>query len=497
MEPITASMLYNSVRCLHRVAMDRFAGPAEKDEVSAFVELLWERGSLFEKEVIDRLGIPFVNLRDLSDPERERLTREAMVAGEPLIYGGRIRADDLLGEPDLLRKQGHGYAAGDIKSGAGLEGATDDTEGKPKEHYAVQLSLYTDILERMNRSGGRLPFIWDVHGEEVPYPLDSPRGPRTPASLWDGYRSSLDDVRAILSGKRTTLPASGAECKLCCWHTACIRRLEGLNDLTLIPELGRSRRDGLIEHFKTVQDLADANLSPFVRGSKTIIPGIGVAMLKRFQARARLQTKPGAKPYVTDDIRLPASGFELFFDVETDPMRDICYLHGFVERTGGERRSERYVAFFAEESTREAERDAFAGAWSYLQEKRPSAIYFYSPYERTTWRRLARRHPSVAAEREVEEFFASKIALDLYQDVVRSKMEWPTRDLSIKTLATYLGFKWRDPEPSGAASIEWYHRWASTGDRNIRRRILDYNEDDCLAMRVLADAVRKMVEEVH
>jgi predicted RecB family nuclease len=31
---------------------------------------------------------------------------------------------------------------------------------------------------------------------------------------------------------------------------------------------------------------------------------------------------------------------------------------------------------------------------------------------------------------------------------------WPTRDHSIKTLAKFLGFHWRDNNPSGAASIE-------------------------------------------
>jgi predicted RecB family nuclease len=37
----------------------------------------------------------------------------------------------------------------------------------------------------------------------------------------------------------------------------------------------------------------------------------------------------------------------------------------------------------------------------------------------------------------------------------------------------YLGFAWRDLHPSGAASIEWYDRWAETGDPTIKQRILD------------------------
>lgn len=491
---ITATMLYNYVRCPHRVTMDLFGSPTEKDAVSPFVELLWERGHLFEREVIERLEIPFLNLHTVPDHDRERLTLEALAAGESFIYGGRIRAGDLLGEPDLLRNQGNGYIAGDIKSGAGLEGMGDDTDGKPKEHYAVQLALYTDILERTGFAGGRLPFIWDIHGQEVPYQLDRPRGPKTPASLWDDYRSSLENVRSIMFGEFKTLPSLGGECKLCCWRTACTNRLEELNDLTLIPELGRSRRDNLSGHFGSVRDLASADLSSLIRGSKTVIPGIGAEMLKRLQARARLQTQRDSRPYVIGDIQLPSPEFELFFDVETDPMRDICYLHGFVERRGGNRDSEKYIAFFAEEPTQEAERETFAKAWGYMREKNPSAIYFYSPYERTIWRKLASRYPNVATETCVEELFASETAVDLYNAIVRSKTEWPTRDFSIKTLASYLGFIWRDPDPSGAASIEWYHRWIVTGDSTIRQRILDYNKDDCVAMRVLTDAVRNMTE---
>ncbi|MEZ4275185.1 MAG: ribonuclease H-like domain-containing protein [Nitrospirales bacterium] len=46
--------------------------------------------------------------------------------------------------------------------------------------------------------------------------------------------------------------------------------------------------------------------------------------------------------------------------------------------------------------------------------------------------------------------------------------------------------------PSGAASIEWFHRWVESGDRTIRQRILDYNEDDCRATRVLLDGIRRL-----
>ena len=81
--------------------------------------------------------------------------------------------------------------------------------------------------------------------------------------------------------------------------------------------------------------------------------------------------------------------------------------------------------------------------------------------------------------------------IDLYK-VVREYTEWPCQNLSIKTLAVYCGFQWRDESPSGAASIEWYRRWLETGDPAIRARIADYNEDDCLATGVIVDALRAL-----
>jgi len=76
--------------------------------------------------------------------------------------------------------------------------------------------------------------------------------------------------------------------------------------------------------------------------------------------------------------------------------------------------------------------------------------------------------------------------------VVKKHTEWPTNDQSIKTLASSLGFKWRDVSPSGADSIEWYHRWVESGDPAVRQPVLDYNEDDCRAMRVLLDGLGKL-----
>lgn len=485
--PITAAMLYDLVGCPHRVTMDVFADPAQRDEPNAFVELLWERGSLYEHEVIAGLKTPFTDLSSYATDEKERLTLEAMERGDALIYGGRIQAGGLLGDPDLLRNEGAGYIAGDIKSGAGEEGPDDDS--KPKIRYAVQLGLYTDILERKDLSAGRRAFVWDVRGDEVSYDFQQPYGKRDQRTLWDAYLEALAESEAIVKRQQWTLPAYAAMCKLCHWYTACVTSLKEAGDLTMIPELGRSRRDSMYGTVRSVAEFAAADPATFIAGKKTVFPGIGPDTLRKFHDRAKLLIADDARPFLRSPIHLPEIERELFFDIEVDPMRDICYLHGIIERRHRDDSGEQFIFAFVDDITPESEREAFAQAWALINERQPCAIYYYSKYERTIYRKLQQKYPDVCSARAIEDLFDPAYAIDLYNDVVKKATEWPTWDYSIKSLARYLGFSWRDAHPSGAASIEWFHRWVATGDPTIRQRVLDYNEDDCRATRVLRDAL--------
>lgn len=490
---VTASMLYNLVQCPHRAFLDLFGDPGARDEVSPFINLLWERGSAVEREVIARLDTPFLDLSSVPVEERESRTREAIHAHVPLIYHGRISADNLLGEPDLLRLGDDGYIPIDIKSGAGEEGGgSEDEDGKPKLHYAVQLALYVDVLERIGSgSPDRRAFIWDVHGREVRYDLATPQGPRKPQSLWDEYSLYLQQARSILAQKAQPRPAYSSACKNCYWMTLCLQTLEAEDDLTLIPYLGRAKRDAMLNEIPTISALSIVNAERFIVGKKTAFPGIGPDTLKLFAARAAMLKAAPPKAYLRGPVALKATEREFFFDIEVDPMRDFTYLHGVMVRDKAVG-DESFVAFFAEDESPAEERRAFAESYAFLTANPAAHIYYYSKYERTIYRKLQQRYPDVCTADEIEALFSTERATDLYFDVVLKATEWPTRDYSIKSLAKHLGFAWRDAQPSGAASIEWFDRWVKERDPSIRQRILEYNEDDCVATRVLLDGIRAL-----
>lgn len=485
---ITASQLYDYIQCPHRVYLDVFGDPARRDEPNAFVQLLWDQGIDYEAQIVGTLGIT-ADMSMVPFADRERETRLAIQRGEPLIYQGRLTSGDRMGAPDLLERRGDRYIAGDIKSGSGLEG--DDEDAKLKKHYAVQLGHYANILDLEGLGVGHEAFVIDRTGSRVPYLLDEPQGVRNTASWWNAYLDAETAVRRLLAQTNSTLPALSATCKLCQWFSFCKAELIASDDLTLIAELGRSKRDAMIPAIPTVHALATCNPQGFIQGKKTAFAGIGPDTLLKFHERAKLLTTVGTAPYLKNPIHLPIATKEVYFDIEADPMRDVIYLHGFVERQHGQPSTAQFIPFFADGIDPAHEEEVFRDAWAYLTARvQDSVIYYYSKYERTAYRKLAARYLAVCSEAQVNDIFSLPVMVDLYFDIVKPSTEWPTYDQSIKTLAQFLGFKWRDTNPSGASSIEWYHRWIETGDPAIKQRILDYNEDDCRATGVVVDGIR-------
>lgn len=500
MQKITASHLYNFIQCPHRVWRDAHDNKSLADEPNEFVQMLWEKGTQYEREVIDAMAGSEVilDLAVVSVEGRAERTLAAMESKAEWIYHGRLEVDNLLGEPDLLRLLPDGqYVAVDVKSGTGLEGASEFEEGKLKKHYALQLALYTDALRRLGFAQHYLGKILDVNGEFIDYNLDESRGKRAKETWWEFYQEALMVTGNILNSKIETKPALGSVCKLCIWYSDCKKQCVDSGSLSLIPELGRSRQEALEELADNVQDFAALDPDEHVDAKgKVDIKGIGKATLLKFHQRAELLVESPKQPMITGAIVLPDKPIELYFDIEADPTRDLVYLHGVVERRMADPDNLKFHAFVADDVTKVAEEKAWAEFWDYIRSLPESqyAAYYYSSYEKTQYKALQKKYPDVVSMDEVEVFFDCPDTIDLYYDVVKKCTEWPTYNYSIKSLAQFLGFSWRDPNPSGAASIQWFNEWVKDRSAAKLQRILDYNEDDCIATIVLKDALVKYAD---
>ena len=168
----------------------------------------------------------------------------------------------------------------------------------------------------------------------------------------------------------------------------------------------------------------------------------------------------------------------------------MVYLHGIYERKNG---IEKFIYFLAKENSIDAERLAWGNFWEYIK-KLPQddyALYYYSHHEKTTYKKLQEKYPSVITAPEVQSFFDHPNVIDLYQ-MVTKHTDWPLSSYSLKDIATFLKFKWRDETPSGALSIRWFNEYLQNGSEKTLKRILEYNEDDCKATMVLRDGLARL-----
>ena len=493
---LTSSILYNYMQCPHRVWRD-LHGPLEERSVeeNPFVELLWQKGVLHEERVVASLG-EYADLRPGGMDERLNRTTEHMRAGTPLIYQGVLQHGELLGIPDLLRLSGGGcYTPMDIKSGLGLEGIDEDIGGgRLKSHYAVQLCLYLEILEKSGFSAGNSGIILDIRGNEVVYDLDRPRGPRTPAPWTALYEQIKEEVKLLINDSARNTPALSGVCKLCRWYRSCRDWCEAADDLSMIFCLGRGKRDALNHDLgvKKVGNFQGVDFESVMDRKKTdrgFLRGMGEKTLRRIAARAEILSK-NKPPLVYEKIEFPNVETELFFDIEDDPTQDFIYLHGLYRR---EASRENFVYFFAVECSPEQERNAWAEFWDFMDKYDLSrtAVYFYSAHEKTVYRKLREKYPDVISEDKLESFFEHENVIDLY-GIVYKNTDWPLSSYSVKDIANYLGFNWRDKSPSGVLSIQWFNEYLKTQDPGIFQRIIEYNEDDCRATMVLKDGLKKL-----
>ncbi len=58
--------------------------------------------------------------------------------------------------------------------------------------------------------------------------------------------------------------------------------MKEFDDLTLLPGLGRSNRDTMIDRIGTVEELAGKDVEAFVQGKKTVFHRVGTPTLEKF-----------------------------------------------------------------------------------------------------------------------------------------------------------------------------------------------------------------------
>jgi predicted RecB family nuclease len=188
------------------------------------------------------------------------------------------------------------------------------------------------------------------------------------------------------------------------------------------------------------------------------------------------------KTYVEHVPELSRCDLELFVDVEGIPEQDLFYLIGFLECRGDQAK---YYPFWANGVEDEMK------MWEGLVERAvafPEApIYHYGSYERKAFQVLSTRY---GRGRELARRLIN-VASSIY-----GKVYFPIRANSLKVLGGFLGATWTSPDASGLQSLVWRDRWEASREEHYREILLQYNREDCEALRLLVEQLVKIRENI-
>jgi predicted RecB family nuclease len=180
--------------------------------------------------------------------------------------------------------------------------------------------------------------------------------------------------------------------------------------------------------------------------------------------------------YVLGKPELPTAPVRIYVDVEGDPDRDFIYLIGAVVCDG---KCCEVHTFWANGKRDEALIfNQFIDMASRYEAPR---LYCYGSYEKIVFAQL-RRH----AKRKKQSDAVLAVSTNVLA-VIYPHFYFPVYSNGLKDVGSCLGCRWSEPGASGLQSIVWRTLWERTGDEDWKVKLLQYNVEDCQALRLITE----------
>lgn len=388
-------------------------------------------------------------------------TVELMERGVPRILHGALVSGAWVSRPDVLeRVEGRSrfgsyyYVACDVKRSRKLRRETE-----------IVGVFHAELLALIQGVRPTQGYVMDPDGNVQSFLIEDTEG---------AYHLALLGMKETLAGA-TPREFLTSRCKQSPWFHVCKQTVESCDGLSRINRIWEEEIT-LLERggYKKVSQIARARLETLQQH----VPEMSTERLAFVWRQAKALVS--GTHDVVGVIQVPQVDTEYYFDIEADPLRDVEYLFGVLEVEGG---VETYHAHVARNPSEEGE--AWKAFLEHMGRVPDAPIIHYGWYEVEVVRRLGQKY---GTDQAVLEGVLARM-VDLLA-IIRPAVIFPLSFYSLKDLAAYVGFSWRNPEASGAGSILWYEDWLAFGDQEKLQSILEYNEDDVRATWTLAEWLR-------
>ena len=267
-----------------------------------------------------------------------------------------------------------------------------------------------------------------------------------------------------------------AHCKICEFQESCIVAAKEKDDLSLLKGLSGKEIDALNK--RGIFTVTQYSYTFRPRRSKKLLAQKIVKHQHSLNALAiRTQTI-----YIAGKIELPSGPIRVYLDVEGLTDENFYYLIGFLIDDGIKVTSHSLWANDKSEETTSWK------AFLEIIESIPDFLMFhYGSYETKFIKQMGSQY---GGDSELLE----KIRLRSFNvlSAIYGRIYFPTYSNDLKSVASFLGFKWSEPNASGLTSVLWRKRWGKSTDEAWKQKIIAYNNDDCVALRVVDAGLRSI-----
>ncbi|MGF6334030.1 putative RecB family nuclease [Bradyrhizobium sp. i1.8.4] len=424
----------------------------EQGTMSGYEKLLVEQRANLGPAIIEKIRREYGQAETVNDLNLSaaRLRKKAS-----FILGALLEDDRYAVHFDALRKIDGPSALGDFR----YEPVLFCTAPRVRALDRQQLATRAVILGRLQ--GGALP-----SGGTVYLGRNGARTNIRFGSALAAAETLLHDAERL---QRADVPPKlllNDHCQICAFRDRCRDQAIREDNLSLLRGIGektikRYARKGIL----TLTQLAHT-FRPRRRGKRADTP-----LTRRDHALHALAIRDRTI-YVLGAPTIPEARVRIYVDMEGDPEVGFIYLIGLVVCDGG--RVERY-SFWADDEKREAE--IFTRFVDIVGQYDAPRLYSYGNYERTVIARMRRR---ARRKKPVDAILA---ALTNVLTIIYPHFYFPTYSNGLKETAGCLGCHWTEQDASGIESVVWRKNWEKTGDPSWKAKLIQYNLEDCEALR--------------
>tara|TARA_Y100000589_G_scaffold240106_1_gene227634 strand:- start:1478 stop:2902 length:1425 start_codon:yes stop_codon:yes gene_type:complete len=270
------------------------------------------------------------------------------------------------------------------------------------------------------------------------------------------------------------------KCSICSWQKFCDYEAKANGNITDIDGIGAKTAKSLsLAGINNVQQLAKYNKN-HLNKNLSFFQSTNIELVTKYidQARSYISGKPIRINKNENIFKLyePENSGVFIFDIESNPDEKHDFLYGFISIKDINKTVLDNLYKPILNLKNGLNLDYIKEIFLTIDTHDEWPILHYGETEKITIVKLAKRI-------SLEDYKIKKLErrfIDLHL-ILRKNWILPLKNYSLKTVASWIGFHWKQQNASGSRALFWWLQYKETHNNYFLEKIIKYNRDDCLA----------------